>query len=158
MARNKKTRTGRRILLAVLLAAIVVASPVASASAARPNAADVSAVASAWRKVELALFFGPTGNVCSSMTAHGKKAFARGYLNCWIAAHVRAVTNHLCTLIGGFTGSDWRTKVIFDTGHLGFRFLSPTKVRTYDPLGGNQVLVKSGGKWLFDRGWPSSGC
>jgi hypothetical protein len=130
----------------------------ATASSSGSRAAEIAAVTATWRKLELAMYFGPPGAVCSQMTAKGKKAFARGFGSCTLAARVRALTNHLCVLIGGFTGPDWRTKVIFDVGHFGYKILSPTKVRTFDPLGGNQILVKSSGKGRFDRGWPSSGC
>lgn len=142
----------------VLVGALTVVS--GAAARARPRIAPATAVREAWGKLDLAFYFGPPASICARLTKADRRAFTRAWVarDCLAAARTQEQSSRTCPSTGGYTPAEWRSVVHFNVSHLRVTILSATRARTHDPELDYQTLVKSGGRWLFARGWPTVSC
>jgi hypothetical protein len=153
-----------RLIVAGTALSLVLAGALSATSGAAPLAhtgsAAASAVRQAWGKLDLAFYFGPPAAICDRLTKADRRAFARAWLarDCPAAARSEEHASRTCPSTGGYTPAQWRAGVRFNLAHLRVRILSATRARTVDPELTAETLVKSNGRWLFARGWPTVEC
>jgi hypothetical protein len=94
------------------------------------------------------------------MTQADRRGFARAWAarHCLVAARTQERASHTCPSTGGYTPAKWRAAVRFNVAHLRVTIQSATRARTVDPELIAQTLVKSNGRWLFARCWPTVQC
>ena len=153
-----------RLIIAGTAISLVLASALNAASGAaassHPRAVQAAAVRKAWGKLDLAFYFGPPAAICDGMTKADRRAFARAMpaRDCLAAARTQEHASRTCPSTGGYTPAQWRAVVRFNVAHLRVKILSATRARTVDPELTAETLVKSDGRWLFARGWPTVQC
>jgi hypothetical protein len=156
-------RWARVSVAGIALSLVLAGAPgAASGAAARSHTrpAPATAVRNAWGKLDLAFYFGPPAAICDRLTKADRRAFSRSWSarDCLAAARDEEHGSRTCLSVGGYTPAQWRAVVRFNLAHLRVTILSATRARTVDPELTVETLVKSNGRWLFARGWPTVEC